>query len=87
MEGTCKIRNILLVELLEENERINLALDLGDEFTYLLKDPMLRSGKVFSPDITSHLQFVPRSRLEQVSRHEFETLFSGLQFLDVDHDS
>ncbi|MBW1789635.1 MAG: hypothetical protein JRK53_23985 [Deltaproteobacteria bacterium] len=83
MEGACRIRNALLVELLEDHERIDLALDFGDKFTYLLKDPVLRSGKVFSPDVTSHLQFVPRARLEHVSPDEFEALLSGLTFLGV----
>jgi len=81
MEGTCRVRNILLVRLLDDHDVIDLALDFGEEFTYVLRDPRLRSGKVFSPDVQSHLQFFPRTPWERVSAREFEALWSRLRYL------
>lgn len=81
MEGTCRVRNILLVRLLDDHDLVDLALDFGEEFKYVLPDPRLRSGKVFSPEVVSHLQFAPRSPWRQVPPEEFEALWSGLRFL------
>ncbi len=81
MSGNGRVRNILLVGLLDDHEYIDLALDLGAEFKYLLKDPILKGGKVFSPDVKSSLQFVPRYPWEQIREDEFEALYSRLKFL------
>ncbi len=81
MNGGCRVRNILLVELMDDHDHIHLALDLGGEFKYLLKDPTLQAGKVFSPDVKSTLQFAPQKPWEQVPGHEFEALWSRLKFL------
>ncbi len=81
MSGSCRVRNILLVGLLDDHEYIDLALDLGAEFKYLLKDPILKGGKVFSPDVKSSLQFVPRHPWEQIQEDEFEALYARLKFL------
>jgi hypothetical protein len=83
--GRCRIRNILLVKLLDEGDDggIRLALDLGAEFKYLLKDPVLKGGKVFSPDVRSALQFSPSNPWEQVPEEEFEALWSRLRFLSI----
>lgn len=81
MNGGCRIRNILLVELMDDHDHIHLALDLGGEFKYLLKDPTLQAGKVFSPDVKSTLQFAPQKPWEQLPGDEFEALWSRLKFL------
>jgi len=83
IRGSGNIRNILLVELLDDNDEIDLALDLGQEFKYMLKNPMLRAGKVFSPDVRSTFQFVPRMAWQQVTEGDFEALFRGAKFLSV----
>ena len=83
IRGSGNIRNILLVELLDDNDEIDLALDLGREFKYLLKNPVLKGGKVFSPDVTSALQFAPRDVWRQMSEDDFEALYSGVRFLTI----
>ena len=83
IRGIGNIRNILMVELLDDNDEIDLALDLGQEFKYMLKNPELKAGKVFSPDVTSAFQFAPRSAWQQMAEDDFEALFSGVTFLSV----
>ena len=83
IRGSGNIRNILLVELLDDNDEIDLALDLGREFKYLLKNPVLKGGKVFSPDVTSALQFAPRDVWRQMNEDDFEVLYSGVRFLSI----
>ncbi len=79
--GTGLIRNILLVELLEENDDLDLIFDFGGEFKYRLKTPDISAGKVFSPNIKSSIQFAPSSPWHQVPESEFDVLLSRLKFL------
>ena len=79
--GTGLIRNILLVELLEENDDLDLILDFGGEFKYRLKTPEISGGKVFSPNVKSSIQFSPTAPWHQVPESEFDVLLSRLKFL------
>ncbi len=81
MNGSCRVINVLLVKLLDDHNEIDLVLDLGAEFKYLLRDPILKGGKVFSPDVKSTLQFLPKEPWTQIQEAEFEALYSQLQFL------
>jgi hypothetical protein len=80
MTGRCRIRNILLVDMMEEHDRIDLALDMGGTFKFFIEDPLIRAGKVFSPDVTSSIQFIPQSPGRRVPESEFETFWGGLLF-------
>jgi hypothetical protein len=81
MNGSCRIINALLVKLLDDHNEIDLVLDLGGKFKYLLKDPILKGGKVFSPDVKSMLQFLPKEPWTQIQEAEFEALYSHLNFI------
>ena len=81
LKGRGRIRNILMVELLENSDDLDLLLDFGEEFKYRLKEPNLQSGKVFAPDVKSFLQFTPTSPWEQIPEDEFEDLVSRLRIL------
>lgn len=83
VRGSGNIRNILLVELLDDNDEIDLVLDLGQEFKYRLKNPVLKGGKVFSPDVTAAFQFTPREAWRQMSEDDFEALSAGVRFLSI----
>lgn len=81
LKGRGRLRNVLMIELLEDSDNLDLLLDFGDEFKYLLKEPSLQGGKVFSPDVKSVLQFMPRNAWQQIPADEFENLLSRLQIL------
>jgi hypothetical protein len=81
LKGRGRIRNILLVKLLEDSDDLDLLLDFGDEFKFLLKEPILQAGKVFSPDVRSVLQFFPQTPWRQLPRTEFDDLMSRLRLL------
>jgi hypothetical protein len=83
LKGSGRLRNILLVELLEDHDDLELVLDLGDDFKYRLIRPDLQSGKFFSPDAKSTLQFRPAAPWEQIPQADFEKLMSKLTILDV----
>jgi len=81
LRGRGRVRNILLVQLLEEGEDPDLVLDLGGEFKYRLKRPEIQGGKVFTPGIKSFIQFLPSQPWEQVPEAEFNSLMSRVRML------
>lgn len=82
LKGSGRIRNILLVELLEDYDDLDLILDLGDEFKYRLVKPELRSGKFFAPDAKSTIHFRPAAPWEQIPQADFEQLMTRLEIID-----
>ena len=81
LKGSGGIRNILLVELLEDFDDLDLILDLGDEFKYRLKAPQLQAGKFFAPDAKSTLHFRPVAPWEQIPQADFENLISRFKLI------
>ena len=81
LKGRGRFRNILMVELLEDSDDLDLLLDFGDELKFLLKEPILKAGKVFSPDVRSVLQFFPQTPWQQIPPDEFNNLLSRLRIL------
>ncbi len=81
LKGYSRIRSMLMVELLEDNDDLDLLLDFGEEFKYCLKQPELQSGKVFSADTKSTLRFTPTIPWQQIPPDEFEELRSRLKLL------
>ena len=82
LKGRGRIRNILMVELLEDDDRLDLILDLGQEFKYRLMAPVLQGGKVFAPDVKSMLNFAPVKPWEDIVAADFEAFLSQIQFLE-----
>jgi hypothetical protein len=82
LKGSGRIRNILMVELLEDHDDLDLILDLGDEFKYRLVKPELRSGKFFAPDAKSTIHFRPAAPWEQIPQADFEQLMTRLEIID-----
>ena len=81
LRGRGRIRNILMVELLEDSDDLDLLLDFGEEYKFLLKIPNLQVGKVFSPDVKSALQFTPKIPWHQIQQTEFGDILSRLHIL------
>jgi hypothetical protein len=81
LNGQGRIRNALMVELLDDSDDLDLLLDFGDEYKYLLKVPNLQAGKVFSPDVKSILKFTPRTPWQQLPQDEYNRLLSRLRTL------
>ena len=81
LRGRGRVRNILMVELLEDSDDLDLLLDFGAEFKFLLKVPNLQVGKVFSPDVKSALQFTPKIPWRQIQQAEFGKVLSRLHIL------
>jgi len=83
LQGRGRVRNALLVRLLDEGDDVDLLLDLGGEFKYRLRRPDIQGGKVFTPGIKSFIQFRPRQPWVQVPEAEFNSLMSRVRILSA----
>ncbi len=82
LQGRGRVRNDLMVRLLDESEDLDVLLDLGGEFKYRMCRPGLQGGKVFSPGVQSFIQFTPQTPWEPVSEEDFNSLMSRIHILD-----
>jgi len=82
VRGQAMAVNALMVELLEDDGEIDLLLDLGGDFKYLVKAPLIRAGKVFSPGVKSLLQFNAQGPLQKLTQGEYAAISSKLVRLD-----
>lgn len=81
VRGNGMIRPFLMVEMHEDYENPDMIIDLGGEFKYRMKQPVLNAGKVFSPEVSSALQFHPSVPWEQISEEDYQHLSHRLHFL------
>ena len=81
LRGRGRVRNTLMVELLRDSDDLDLLLDFGGEFKFLLKAPNLQAGKVFSPDVKSTLQFIPIIPWHQMDLPAYEAKLARLNIL------
>lgn len=71
LRGQGLVQNLLLVDLLEDDDRLDLLMDLGEGFRFRLKAPKLHAGKVFSPTTRSIVHFAPSGNIETLSDETF----------------
>ena len=81
LQGVCQIRNILVIELLEDSDDLDVILDLGGEFKYYLKAPEIQGGKVFAPDVKSSFRFIPSIPWQKLSEDEFDKRLSRMSII------
>ena len=84
--GKGLVFNLLIVELLEESDRLDVLLDLGGDFKYHLVEPVISAGKVFAADTKSTLQFAPSGPWESLSAEAFENRLAALKRIDGEAD-
>ena len=81
MKGYGLVENTALVELHEESDIIDLLLDLGGDFRFMMENPTLHAGKVFSPGVRSLVHFYPQKPWKALSVDDFEALRQRLSLL------
>ncbi|MBI9082105.1 MAG: hypothetical protein JEZ11_00825 [Desulfobacterales bacterium] len=81
LKGNGMVKNVLVVELLEESDELDLILDLGNDYRYRMIGPSLIAGKVFDPEVKSLLQFAPTSPWIEISPEAFNTLTARVTML------
>jgi hypothetical protein len=80
LRGSGHALNRLLIELLEDHDTMNLLLDLGESFRYVLEAPFIRAGR--SLDVKGLIHFAAEKPLQKLDGESFEKLRSRLRLLD-----
>jgi hypothetical protein len=78
LRGRSLINNAAFVKLLEDTEKVDLALGFFDDYFLWLEDPVIQVGKVFEPETESSLRFSVGRSILLVSRERFLDL-TGLK--------
>lgn len=81
LRGQAMAINAHIVELLEDHDEMDLLLDFGGEFKYMLKAPSISGGKVFSPDVKSLIHFAAKGPVEKLSGEDYRRIRSKIAFV------
>ena len=82
LRGRGRLRNVLVVALLEDSDELDLVLDFGGDYKYRLVAPSIRGGKVFAADVKSALQFLPQHPWKPMTPAEYQELLARLHFIE-----
>jgi hypothetical protein len=85
VRGQAMMVNRSLVDLLEDHDELDLLLDLGEGFHYLVKDPVIRAGKVLAPDVKSLAYFAAQGPLEKLAASEYHRIKGRLAVIAPAH--
>ncbi|MGA8282098.1 MAG: hypothetical protein WB853_14470, partial [Desulfobacterales bacterium] len=81
LKGGSLVQNLLMVELMEESDELDILLNAGEDFGFLMQSPEIQSGKVFSPSVRSSLKFMPTKPWQPLTPEEFRQLKSALKLI------
>ncbi|MBW1974911.1 MAG: hypothetical protein JRI45_04990 [Deltaproteobacteria bacterium] len=79
VNGRAFVHNLSMVNLLEEHEKLDILLKMGEGFCFRLTEPIIQGGKVFEKTTRSILRFTPTSDFEQLSDEEFAQIKKTLE--------
>ncbi len=79
VHGKATVRNASIVELLEEYEKLDIVIDMGEGFKFYLRNPIIQGGKVFSPNILSTIRFMPTESFELLQDGEYKKIKTYLE--------
>jgi hypothetical protein len=81
LKGGSLVQNLLMVELMEESDDLNILINAGEDFGFLMQSPEIQSGKVFSPSVKSSLKFMPTEPWQPLTPAEFRQLKSAMKLI------
>jgi hypothetical protein len=83
MRGRGLVQNVLLVDLHEDGDRIDLLLDFGTGLYFVMENPLIQAGKVFSPKVRSLMHFFPKAPWIRLEKPDFDSRLRQLTLLSV----
>jgi hypothetical protein len=81
LKGGSLVQNLLMVELMEESDDLNILINAGEGFGFLMQSPEIQAGKVFSPSVRSSLKFMPTKPWQSLTPAEFRQLKSTMKLI------
>lgn len=84
VHGRATVHNLSLVRLLEDHEKLDILINMGDGFKFYLKEPVIQAGKVFSPKVESTMRFIPADSFDLVTEEEYDSIKNSLELVFSD---
>ena len=84
LKGGSLVQNLLMVELMEESDELDILLNAGEGFGFLMQSPEIQAGKVFSPSVRSSLKFIPTKPWRPLTPAEFRHLKSTMKLISTE---
>ena len=84
LKGGSLVQNFLMVELMEESDELDILINAGEDFGFLMQSPEIQAGKVFSPSERSSLKFMPTEPWQPLAPAEFRHLKSAMKLISPD---
>jgi hypothetical protein len=85
LKGGSLVQNFLMVELMEESDELDILLNAGEDFGFLMQSPEIQAGKVFSPSVRSSLKFMPTEPWQPLTPDEFRQLKSAMKLISPEN--
>ncbi|MCX7822356.1 MAG: hypothetical protein N2260_02790 [Syntrophobacterales bacterium] len=86
VHGRATVHNLSLVQLLEDYERLDMVINMGEGFKFYLREPIIQAGKVFSPKVESTMRFIPTDSFDPMTEEEYLELIDSIALLRHDQD-
>jgi hypothetical protein len=81
LKGGSLVHNLLMVELMEETGELDILLNAGENFGFLMRSPDIQAGKVFSPSVRSSIKFMPTQPWQPLTPTEFRELKAAMKLI------
>lgn len=81
LKGGSLVHNLLMVELMEDSDDLDILLNAGEDFGFLMRSPEIQAGKVFSPSVRSSLKFMPTEPWQPLTPAEFRQVKSAMKLI------
>lgn len=78
LRGHGRAVNTKIVELLEDYDDLDILIDLGDSFHYILRTPRIMGGKMFLPEVQSLIHYIANGPAHRLSNAEYQQIHSRL---------
>jgi hypothetical protein len=81
LKGGSLVQNFLMVELMEDSDDLNILINAGEGFGFLMQSPEIQAGKVFSPSVRSSLKFMPTKPWLPLTPTEYRQMKSTITLI------
>ncbi|SFM39443.1 hypothetical protein [Thermodesulforhabdus norvegica] len=80
--GAGLVSNVAVISLLEDYDRLDIIMKMGQGFCFHLKNPIIQGGKVFSDKVKSRIRFIPQDSFDQIEDEIFNRWVTSLRIVN-----
>ncbi len=70
-----------MIDMLEDSEQLDLIIDMGAGYRFVMYDPEIRAGKNFQADTVSTFHFQPTHLMHSLNKDEYSAQTANLKII------